>query len=157
MRLPSGWSFIKYYKIEEDGSPDLVVMGGETCTRCHMGFIKNGPFPASFSLYSSFQYTVDSKQMFIMNKFLPMTGFEPRTSGIGSDHSTNWAKTTAQLTRILTLCLIKTLLMVDTYLHRQLVVSISRLSAPSCHLLGKINAMGTFFSMKNVLGIIIRM
>ena len=27
-------------------------------------FFKNGPFPASFSLFSSFQYTVDSKQMF---------------------------------------------------------------------------------------------
>ena len=40
-----------------------------------------------FSLFSSFQYTVDSKQMF--NNFLPMTGFEPRTSGIGSDLSTN--------------------------------------------------------------------
>ena len=26
-----------------------------------------------------------------------MTGFEPRTSGIGSDHSPNWATTTAQL------------------------------------------------------------
>ena len=26
-----------------------------------------------------------------------MTGFEPRTSGIGSDRSTNWATTTAQL------------------------------------------------------------
>ena len=26
-----------------------------------------------------------------------MTGFEPWTSGIGSDHSTNWATTTAQL------------------------------------------------------------
>ena len=25
-----------------------------------------------------------------------MTGFEPRTSGIGSDRSTNWATTTAQ-------------------------------------------------------------
>ena len=25
-----------------------------------------------------------------------MTGFEPRTSGIESDHSTNWATTTAQ-------------------------------------------------------------
>ena len=30
---------------------------------------------------------------------------------------------------------------------KQLVVSIPRLSAPSCHLLGKINAMGTFFSI----------
>ena len=27
-------------------------------------FLKNGPIPASFSLFSSFQYTVDSKQMF---------------------------------------------------------------------------------------------
>ena len=42
-----------------------------------------------FSLFSSFQYTVDSKQMFDINKFLLMTGFEPRTSGFGSDHSTN--------------------------------------------------------------------
>ena len=30
--------------------------------------------------------------------------------------------------------------------HRQLVVSIPRPSAPSCHLLGKINVIGTFFS-----------
>ena len=27
---------------------------------------------------------------------MPMTGFEPRTSGIGSDRSTNWATTTAR-------------------------------------------------------------
>ena len=31
-----------------------------------------------------------------MNKFLPMTGVEPRTSGIESNRSTNWATTTAQ-------------------------------------------------------------
>ena len=35
------------------------------------------PFPAYF-LFSSFQHN-----------FLPMTGVEPRTAGIGSDHSTN--------------------------------------------------------------------
>ena len=52
-------------------------------------FLKNGPFPASFSLFSSFQYTVDSKQMFDIKKCLPMTGFQPRISGFGSDHSTN--------------------------------------------------------------------
>ena len=57
-------------------------------------FLKNGPFLASF-LFSSFQYTVDIIQMFDINKFLPMTGFEPRTSGIGSDRSTNWATTTS--------------------------------------------------------------
>ena len=44
-----------------------------------------------FSLFSSFQYTVDRKQLFNINKFLLMTGFEPQTSGIGSDRSTNWA------------------------------------------------------------------
>ena len=27
-----------------------------------------------------------------MNKTLQMTGFEPRTSGVGSDRFTNWAK-----------------------------------------------------------------
>ena len=35
----------------------------------------------------------------MFNNFLPMTGFEPRTSGIGSDRSTNWA--TQPLPRIL--------------------------------------------------------
>ena len=46
--------------------------------------------PRSLFLYfSSFQYTIDSKQMFIINNFLSMTGFEPRTSGIGSDRSSN--------------------------------------------------------------------
>ena len=31
-----------------------------------------------------------------------MTGFEPRTSGIGNNSSTNWATTTAQVIQILT-------------------------------------------------------
>ena len=35
------------------------------------------------------------KHIFYFKK-LPMTGLEPRTSGVGSDHSTNWATTTAQ-------------------------------------------------------------
>ena len=34
--------------------------------------------------------------------------------------------------------------------HRQLLCSIPRLSAPSCHLLGKISTMGTFFSMRHL-------
>ena len=40
-----------------------------------------------FSLYFRLFNTVDSKQMF--NKSLPMTGFEPRISGVGADRSTN--------------------------------------------------------------------
>ena len=35
-----------------------------SCFSIKMFFFKNGPFPASFSLFLSFQYTVDSKQMF---------------------------------------------------------------------------------------------
>ena len=42
--------------------------------------VNNEPFPATFSLISSFHYTVDSKQMFNINKFLPKTGIEPQTS-----------------------------------------------------------------------------
>ena len=47
-------------------------------------FSKNGPFSASFSI----QLTV-GKQLNVRNKGLPMTGFKPRTSGVGSDCSTN--------------------------------------------------------------------
>ena len=49
-------------------------------------FFKNGPFPASFSLFSSFsiQLTVN-----IQYNFLLMTELEPQTCGIGSDRSTN--------------------------------------------------------------------
>ena len=59
-------------------------------------FLKNGPFPASF--FFIFVFSIHSWQLTIVqyiNKFLPMTGFEPPTSGIGSDRSTNWATTTA--------------------------------------------------------------
>ena len=54
-------------------------------------FKKMGHSRLLFLYFRLFQYTVDSKQMFNINKFLPMTGFKPQTSGIGSDRSTNWA------------------------------------------------------------------
>ena len=57
------------------------------------GFFKKRPFTASFSLFLSFQYSWQSN---VQYKFLPMTGFEPRTSGFGTDRSTNWGTTTAQ-------------------------------------------------------------
>ena len=41
-----------------------------------------------------------------------MTGFEPRTSGIGSDRSTNWATTTA---RFLILCQLNSYLTISLY------------------------------------------
>ena len=48
-------------------------------------------FPEPFLFHSLPQLTVD---MFI--KILPMIGFDPRTSRTGSNHSANWAITTAQ-------------------------------------------------------------
>ena len=55
-------------------------------------FKKNGSVSASFLFIFVFsiQFTVN-----VQYKFLPMTGFKPWTSGIGSDCSTNWATTTA--------------------------------------------------------------
>ena len=58
---------------------------------------RNGPYPASFLYFRLFN-TVDSEYSNSQNsKFLPMTGFELRTSEIGSDRSTNWAATTTAL------------------------------------------------------------
>ena len=42
-----------------------------------------------FLYFLSFKYTVNSKQMFNIYNFLPMTGFELQTSGIVSNRSTN--------------------------------------------------------------------
>ena len=50
----------------------------------------NWPFPASFSIFSSFQYSW--QLTIVLNKSLPIAGFDPRTSGVhGSD---DWATTT---------------------------------------------------------------
>ena len=46
-------------------------------------------------LYFRLFNAVDSKQINVRDKSLPMTGFESQTSDIGSDRSTNWATTTA--------------------------------------------------------------
>ena len=51
-------------------------------------FFQNGPFPASF--WSFQQLTIRQY------KILPMVGFEPKISGIGSACSANWVTTTAQ-------------------------------------------------------------
>ena len=49
------------------------------------------------SLYFRLFNTVDSKQINVRYKSVPMTGFEPWTSGIVSDRSTNWATIAALL------------------------------------------------------------
>ena len=51
-----------------------------------------------FRLLKTVPNTVDSK------KNLPTTGFEPRIFGVGNDHSTNWATTTANETTFLGCC-----------------------------------------------------
>ena len=81
---------------------NIILPSGHTEPRLHLKKL-NGLFLASFSLFSSFQCTVASKQMFYRNKFLKMTGFNLRTSGIRSNHSTNWATTTS-LVKKLTCC-----------------------------------------------------
>ena len=54
-------------------------------------FCKNRPIPAAF-FFMCFFSTDKSKR--VEHKILPVTGFEPRISGIGSDRSANWATTT---------------------------------------------------------------
>ena len=63
------------------------------------GLKKNGPFPASFSLFSSF---LDSNWHINMFELLPMSGFEPRISDVESDRSANCATTTAPYIDIVT-------------------------------------------------------
>ena len=55
-------------------------------------FLKNGPFPSSFFFIFIFSIQLTAN---VQYKCLPMSGFELRTSGIRSNHSTNWATTTA--------------------------------------------------------------
>ena len=56
-------------------------------------FLKFEPLPASFLLFLSFQYSLN--QLLLKIGKMPMTRFEPRISGEGSDRSTNCATTTA--------------------------------------------------------------
>ena len=53
--------------------------------------LRNGSFPAYFYLFWSLQC---HSSMFYLYKNLPKTGFEPRTSGVGSNRSANGATTT---------------------------------------------------------------
>ena len=56
-------------------------------------FLKNTPFPVSFFFIFVFsmQLTIN-----VNYDFLLMTGFEPWTAGVGSNHSNNWATNTAR-------------------------------------------------------------
>ena len=54
-------------------------------------FFSDGPFPASFSLFLSFLLLI----VLLVDKILPMLGFQPRISGVGCNLSANQANTTA--------------------------------------------------------------
>ena len=73
--------------------PRVLVPSAQTIL---FSFLKmhSRPLFLYFRLFTT-QLTVN--KIFDINKLMPMIGFEPRTSGIGSDLSTNWATTTSQL------------------------------------------------------------
>ena len=59
------------------------------CSSLHLYFFKWAILGLFFLIFvSSIQLTVN-----VQYKYLLMTGFEPQTSGIGSNHYTNWATT----------------------------------------------------------------
>ena len=62
--------------------------------RLFVFFKKNWPIPATFFFIFVFSIYLTEN---IQYKFLPMTGYEPRTSGVRSDRSTNWATTTFRI------------------------------------------------------------
>ena len=57
-------------------------------------YLKKWAISGLFFLYFRLFSSADSEWM---NKILPMTGFERRSSGVGSDRSANWATTTTPL------------------------------------------------------------
>ena len=68
-------------------------------------YIFNGPNLASFSFFKNTSLPVSFFFIFVFSmqltvnvnyNFLLMTGFEPWTAGVGSNHSNNWATNTAQ-------------------------------------------------------------
>ena len=59
-------------------------------------FFKDVPFLPYFSLFLPFHRLNEQ----LVDKVLPMSGFELRIPGVGSDPSTNWATTTAQVLNV---------------------------------------------------------
>ena len=62
----------------------------------------------------------------------------------------NFTKNPNLITLLSVFSVMFTTLPVGNFNHRQLVRSIPRLSASSCHVLGKRNAMGTFFYARHI-------
>ena len=63
------------------------------CANPGLFYLKKWVIPGHFFLYFRLFNTVDNKN--VQYNYLPKTGFEPQTSGIKSNHSTNLATTTA--------------------------------------------------------------
>ena len=110
-RCPKGALSWSCEKFKQNWRKDKDHLNWQSKSSTTIGRFQNGSFVNTFSVEAGanvinkffsrpffFIYpfnTVDSKQMF-NSKILLLTGFEPRTSGIGSDHSTKWATSTAQ-------------------------------------------------------------
>ena len=91
----SWWENLLLSGIEACSSNNNSALEAHSVIQLHLSaLLQNGPFPASFFFISVFSIQLTINDQF---NFLPMTGFEPRTSGIGSNHSTNWITTTAQV------------------------------------------------------------
>ena len=82
-------SVTDWQQLSEEGREE--IWGAQVSTKFTLNFFKNWPFTASF-----FFIFVFSMQLTVNNVQDKFCRFEPKTSGVGSDLSTNWATTTAQ-------------------------------------------------------------
>ena len=89
---PSTWALCLCKALHQThfGPANLARNSGLLATL--LTFFKEWAIPCLFFFIIVFSIHLTVK---VQYKFLPMTGFEPQTSGIGSNHSTNWATTTA--------------------------------------------------------------
>ena len=83
-----------YTVFQQDCLVALMGASGKGASANHAVFLQKKlghSRPHFLIVVFSIQLTVN-----VQNKILPMTYLEPRTSGIGSNHSTNWATIIAQ-------------------------------------------------------------
>ena len=79
-----------------------VAAAVEICN-VNQGLLKMGYSDLFFFYFRLFNKVYSRLTNVLLYKNSPMTGFEPRISEVGSNHSTNWATTTAQQSRLVKL------------------------------------------------------
>ena len=90
-RIPAFWNGSKKNQAWRGAVVKLKSTSLILKTFCDFSAFFDGPFPASFSLFF-FNFQL----MQFVGIILPVLGFEPGITGVGSDCSTNWVTTTAQ-------------------------------------------------------------